>query len=275
MPQNRIGFPGFISQKTIPWITGLMLMLFVVKMLGVPILISIEKFAQFHLDSQPAANTNQNVLGKTDILERHKHQSPVAYQKPTSPRVMVTNTMSSLPKLNTKFELDLHNRFASLQHLGSELLESNHTMAREPSRVAHSTLSNTSRVSRKRLCKKNDLMETCQDNLSISFEPSHQVLNHEDIIQSEPKQEKIPLDILVNKINCVDYVNCSQQNGTPFGFIPLTPLKIYTGEHTCSNVIHNIVDLHKTVKSSNLPNSWLAGFPCNLNLTFAIGGSTW
>ena len=52
----------------------------------------------------------------------------------------------------------------------------------------------------------------------------------------------------------MDYVNCIQQNGTQFGFIPLTHSQTYVGEHTCNETIQDIVDLHKIVKSSNLPN---------------------
>ena len=58
----------------------------------------------------------------------------------------------------------------------------------------------------------------------------------------------------MNKTQCVDYINCSQQNGTHFGFIPLTPLKVYTGHCTSNKAIHNIVDLHKKIKASNLQN---------------------
>ena len=73
----------------------------------------------------------------------------------------------------------------------------------------------------------------------------------------------------MNRIKCVDYVNCSQQNGTQLGFIPVIPLKVYTDEYTCNNVIHNIVDLHKTVNSSNLPNFMACRIPLqsHLNMT--------
>ena len=133
------------------------------------------------------------------------------YQKSISPRVIVQNTITSLPKSNSDFELHLKNRFIPLQDLDLEPFESNHTTASQPSMVTHSTLLNSPRVSHRNLCKKNDLKYNCDYNLSI--QPSHQPLNHDHSIPSECKQEKIPPDLSMNRMNCVDYVNCSQQNG--------------------------------------------------------------
>ena len=110
-------------------------------------------------------------------------------------------------------------------------------------------------------------MNTCNGNLSTTCESSHQTLNHENIIPLE----KIPAEILMNKINCAVYVNCSQQNGTQFGFIPLTHLKVYTGEHISNNAVHDIVDLHTTVKASSLPNF----MACRIRLQSQLNISNW
>ena len=146
--------------------------------------------------------------------------------------------------------------------MGSQLLQSNCTATPQPS-MPHPTSVCNSRVSCKKWCNKNDLAHNYDNKLSPAFEPLHQTLHQEHTNPLEFKQEKIPPDILMDKTQCVDYINCLQQNGTQFGFIPLTPLKVYTGHHTSNKAIHNIVDLHTTIKASNL------------NSILPIGGSTW
>ena len=75
----------------------------------------------------------------------------------------------------------------------------------------------------------------------------------------------------MNRTQCVDYVNCSQQNGTQFGFLSLTPLKVYTSHHTPIKAIRNIADLHTTVKASNLPNFIF----CRIPLKFQPSITNW
>ena len=162
------------------------------KNIGVPIPPSIEKCARFQSISQSSAKYNQNGFSKTDILERHKHQSPVQHQNLVLSKVTARNTTISLPYLNTEFELDLNNRFAPLQDMGLELSEAEHTTD-QPSMATHSNLSNIPRVPQKKLCKKNDLLNTCNDNLSILCEPSHQALNNDHIIPLELNKEKFHL----------------------------------------------------------------------------------
>ena len=155
-----------------------------------------------------------------------------------------------------------------MQDLGSELIHSNDNTALDLSQVTHSTLSNTPCVSNNQSCTRNGSGHKSNDHLLLPV-PSQQALNYGDIHPFESEQGKIPPHILQNKAACVDYVNCSQQNGIQFGFIPLTLLKIYTGEHTCNNVINYIVDLHKTVKPSNLPNFMGCRIPLQSRLNIA------
>ena len=115
----------------------------------------------------------------------------------------------------------------------------------------HPTSPSNSGVPHRKSFDKNHLPHNHDNNLSSVGLPLHHK-DYQDSLQG--KQEKIPPEIFVNKIHCVDYVKCSQQNGTQFGFIPLTPLKVYTGPCTSNKVIHDIVDLHTQVKASNLPN---------------------
>ena len=171
--------------------------------------------------------------------------------------------------LNTEFELQLHNRFASLQDLGSENLElEQNTIDTQPSLVTHSTLSSIVGAPPDNLYKQNDSIKISHEGDTIHEFP-YQQSHCDQIIPLESNQTKIPAEILMNKTNCADYVNCSKQNGTQFGFIPLTPLKVYTGAQTFDTVLHDLVHLHKTVKASNLPNFMACRIPLKsqLNIT--------
>ena len=136
--------------------------------------------------------------------------------------------------------------------MGSQSFQSNATTTPQPN-LRHSTSLSNSRVSPKKWCNKNHLPHNHGNNLSPAGSPLHQT-EHQDSL---------------DKTQCVDYINCSQQNGTHFGFIPLTPLKVYTGHCTSNKAIHNIVDLHTTVKASNLPNFMGCRIPLQsqLNIT--------
>ena len=64
----------------------------------VPTLGSPDKFAQFHLNSSFSANKNQKVLDRIDMLERHRHQSPVNHNNSSSPRVIARASMGPFQK---------------------------------------------------------------------------------------------------------------------------------------------------------------------------------
>ena len=118
----------------------------------------------------------------------------------------------------------------------------------------------------KKPCKGKRSNDNCELESFATVPSAPQTLEGEDICHPELKQGKIPLYIISNKMNCVDYVKCSQQNGTQFGFIPLTPLKIYTGKKTSNQKVHNIVDLHYKVKASSCPNFLACRIPLQSQL---------
>ena len=151
---------------------------------------------------------------KTVRLERHKQQSPVKNQNFLFSKNSVANTAKPLPNSNASFQLNLTNRFAPLQDMGSLPVHSNATTTPQPNSRHHTSLSN-SRVSPKKWCNKNHLPHNHDTNLSPAGSPLHQK-EYQDSL--ECKQEKIPPEIFMNKTQCIDYINCSQQNGTQFGF---------------------------------------------------------
>ena len=68
--------------------------------------------------------------------------------------------------------------------------------------------------------------------------------------------KKIPQHILDTKTGCMDYQNCIQQNPESYGFIPVTTLKLYTGEPTYYETIPDIIRLHchtHVVSQLNIP----------------------
>ena len=48
-------------------------------------------------------------------------------------------------------------------------------------------------------------------------------------------KKKIAYDTISQVKACTDYKACKNQMGEPFGFIPLSPLLVYTGPNTCNN----------------------------------------
>ena len=206
---------------------------------------NIASMAHPHSQSKVKLNTSQTTLAKTRKLERHKHQSPVVATNVITPKAIVRNTETSQFTPNSKFQLQLQNRFIPLQDLGSNPPPEANTVVSKPSEL-------TSSISQ-RPCKGKQLNDNCElESCPVTSTP--QTLQGEDTCHMESKQGKIPLYIISNKMNCVDYVKCSQQNGTQFGYIPLTPLQIYTGEETRNQKVQDIVDLHYKVKASGGPN---------------------
>ena len=52
--------------------------------------------------------------------------------------------------------------------------------------------------------------------------------------------------------------------------VPSNP-KVYTGDHTSNKILHNIVDLHTTVRASNLPNF----MGCRISLQSQLNITDW
>ena len=94
---------------------------------------------------------------------------------------------------------------------------------------------------------------------------SDQVLPHTSIDLTNGSKN-IPLHILQNKYNQPNYVGCISQNGHKYGFLPLSPLRIYTGDPTYYESIPDIIKLHHLVRSSSTPNYLKCRIPLQTQL---------
>ena len=73
--------------------------------------------------------------------------------------------------------------------------------------------------------------------------------------------QRIPDHVFANRHKCMEYNNCVQQNGEDFGFIPLTPLKVYHGDPIDYDRPPDIITAHKIVRQTGIPNFLGARIP--------------
>ena len=66
--------------------------------------------------------------------------------------------------------------------------------------------------------------------------------------------DKIPDDSLLNKHLCQEYNDCIHQTGSEVGFVPLTPLMVYKGPPKIWPACPDIIEAHKLIKKSGMPN---------------------
>ena len=76
--------------------------------------------------------------------------------------------------------------------------------------------------------------------------------NQHTIVSTAP--QKIPEDILKNRFQSLDHKNCIYQNENTFGFVPLNDLMVYTGKEVIWGSIPDIVEAHRKIRNSGLPN---------------------
>ena len=77
---------------------------------------------------------------------------------------------------------------------------------------------------------------------------------------------KMPNHIWANRFNCVDYNNCVAQMGSPLGCTPLTPLTFYTGPPVQWQNIPDVLQAHKIITPSSVPNFLSARIPIQRQL---------
>ena len=76
-----------------------------------------------------------------------------------------------------------------------------------------------------------------------------------DVNNSPAKRKRnIPGYIYQSKSLCQDYAKCVQQNGKDFGFLPLNNLMTYIGEEVTWQEVPSIIEAHKIVRNSAMPN---------------------
>ena len=66
--------------------------------------------------------------------------------------------------------------------------------------------------------------------------------------------KKLPPHIYTNRHSCVDYNRFMQQTQIELGFIPLTDVKLYQGPERYWGIVPDLIQAHKMVISSGLPN---------------------
>ena len=76
---------------------------------------------------------------------------------------------------------------------------------------------------------------------------------HDTVLHSQ--EQGIPKHVLTNKHNCADLVACMNDNKEGYGFIPVSPFQLYTGNPTYYQNIYSIlfIRLHKIVPQSGSP----------------------
>ena len=70
-------------------------------------------------------------------------------------------------------------------------------------------------------------LQTSIDNISI---PLDYQLENNYFHSTFDQRKTIPDHIWVNRFRCADFQACIKQNSSAFGFIPVSPLAIYTGD---------------------------------------------
>ena len=77
------------------------------------------------------------------------------------------------------------------------------------------------------------------------------------------RKRNIPEAIRLNAFHSKDYRNCVYQNGKNFGFLPMNDLLVYSGKEIVWGNVPNIIDAHKIIRNSNMPNFMAARIPVN------------
>ena len=80
---------------------------------------------------------------------------------------------------------------------------------------------------------------------------------------------KLDENTIVQVKSCDDYVACKSQMNRPFGVIPLSPLKVYTGLQTNNQKIPDSLLVHRLVQASGCPNFLGLRIPVHSNLNIS------
>ena len=78
--------------------------------------------------------------------------------------------------------------------------------------------------------------------------------NDLDLLVESIYSDKISDHILHHKHLCKDYNHCIQQTGSEVGFVPLTTLTVYEGPPKIWQTCPDIIEAHKLIQKSGLPN---------------------
>ena len=88
-----------------------------------------------------------------------------------------------------------------------------------------------------------DIMGFKDNNSSVAGTMDFDQIGHSDSSQSQCQQ-----------ICCQEYRKCSAQNGVRYGAVPLSPIKLFTGDSTYWEQVPDIIQAHQLIRQSGLPN---------------------
>ena len=91
------------------------------------------------------------------------------------------------------------------------------------------------------------------------------VAKHMDCHSDETLQQ-IPLYVWQNKHLSRDHMACLAQNGGDFGYIPLNDLKVYEGPDIVWEKVPDIIEAHKIIRNSGVPNFLKSRIPVTTQL---------
>ena len=106
----------------------------------------------------------------------------------------------------------------------------------------------------------------------LQFQPTPESGQAFDSVLPDPncgmyvREEKIPLYVWNQKDYCKDYKACLSQSDDIFGYVPLTDLKTYTGPSVKWDTVSDIIEAHKLVRQSGVPNFLKCRIPVETNL---------
>ena len=106
----------------------------------------------------------------------------------------------------------------------------------------------------------------------LQFQPTPESGQAFDSVFSNPhcgtyvREEKIPLYVWNQKDYCKDYKACLSQSDNIFGYVPFTDLKTYTGPSVKWDTVPDIIEAHKLVRQSGVPNFLKCRIPVETNL---------
>ena len=108
----------------------------------------------------------------------------------------------------------------------------------------------------------NQETSTCHDLACVEKQHNDTYVKLYDVANSSAKRKcNIPDHIYHGKFQSQDYIHCVQQNGKDFGFLPLNDLMVYTGEHITWTKVPSVIEAHKIIKESAIPNFMGARIP--------------
>ena len=108
----------------------------------------------------------------------------------------------------------------------------------------------------------NQEMSTCHDLAFVEEEHNDNYVKLYDVANFSAKcKRNIPDYVYHCKFQSQDYMHCVQQNGKDIGFLPLNDLMVYTGEHITWTKVPSVIEAHKIIKQSAVPNFMGARIP--------------